>query len=367
MKKILTFFRNEAVLCLSALLALISMVWVPPSAAYLGYIDLRTLALLFCFMTVMAGLDGLGVFLLLAGRLLRRTETLRGLALALVALCFFSSMVITNDVALLTFVPFTLLTCALTGQRQALVLLVTLETIAANLGSMLTPIGNPQNLYLFSRFGLSLGDFLLTLFPYAALSLLLLVLSCRLFPAEGLELPSGNGETPSIDRRVALYAALFVLSLLTVFRVLPYPLTAVLTLAVVALMDRNTLKHVDFSLLLTFTFLFVFIGNLQALPAVSTLLRGMVQGREVLAGVLASQVLSNVPAALLLSGFTTSPLDLLVGVNLGGLGTLIASMASLISYKFLVRDGVAPGRYLLIFTLFNLGFLAALLALWLVL
>lgn len=358
--QIKTFFKNEVVLVISFVLAVVSVFFVPPSAAYLEYIDFRTLALLFCLMAVMKGFDSLGIFQLMAEKLLKSVHTMRGLSLTLCLLCFFSSMIITNDVALITFVPFTIVALRLSGSDKGLLPLVALETIAANLGSMLTPIGNPQNLYLFSNYEMDIGEFFSTIWPYALLSLVLTII-CALCmggrPVQ-LQVESSNTAINSGGNRLTMYGILFLLSLLTVFRVIPYVVTLLLTALAILLLDRKILAKVDYSLLLTFVFLFVFIGNLGNMGPVNDFLQNIVVGNEVLAGILSSQVFSNVPAAILLSGFTQNAKDLLIGVNLGGLGTLIASMASLISFKFLAKEKVGAGRYLFLFTLLNLLFLA---------
>ena len=366
MTKVKEFFKKEAVLVISFVLAVASMFFVPPSTAYLGYIDLRTLALLLCLMLVMSGLNALGVFRLLADKLLSRTNSTRTLGLTLNLLCFFSSMLITNDVALITFVPFTLIVLKLSDKMNKAILLVVLETVAANLGSMLTPIGNPQNLYLFSAFNMEIGEFVGAVAPYAVLSLVLVVLSSFLLGNEKITVKAEEN-TQAINKiKVLVYICLFAVSLLTVFRVIPYPVTLGITLAAVIIADRKTLAKADYSLLLTFVFLFVFIGNLGEIEAVSTFLKSIVSGREVLVGIAASQVFSNVPAALLLSGFTQNAAALLVGVNLGGLGTLIASMASLISFKLIAKESINAGRYLLVFTAVNIVFSALNIILWII-
>lgn len=365
LNSIKTFLKNETVLVLSLLLALLSMFAVKPSFKYLNYIDFRTLALLFCLMLVMAGLNRLKIFQTIAVGMIRKMNNLRGLSLLLCLLCFFSSMIITNDVALITFVPFTIITLKLINQMGSLIYLITLETISANLGSMLTPIGNPQNLYLFSVFHMSAGDFVSTIFPYAMLSFILIVLSVLLIKKEAIcQPPSENSSEPYQYKLIMMYCVLFTLSLLTVFRVLPYWITLLIALALVLAFDRSSLLHVDYSLLLTFVFLFIFIGNLGNIESINRFLRSVVTDNEVIAGVLASQIFSNVPAAILLSGFTANASALLIGVNIGGLGTLIASMASLISYKFVVKEGIKSGKYLTIFSVCNLFFLVANLILW---
>lgn len=365
MEKIKKFFKSEPVLIVSALLAVISAFIVKPRAEYFGYIDFRTLSLLFCLMAVMAGLGRLGVFRVMAQKLLRGVGSVRALSLVLSLLCFFSAMLITNDVALITFVPFTVETLRISGKKEKLIPIVVLETVAANLGSMLTPIGNPQNLYLFSAFEMSIGEFVLAVLPYTVLSLILVIVFAVFTGNEKADSKTEGSEKIAVGKAV-IYAVLFAVSLLTVLDVIPYLITLAVTVAAVLISDRKTILKIDYSLLLTFVFLFIFIGNLGNVAPVSDFLRRIVVGNEVIAGIAASQVFSNVPAALLLSGFTENAEDLLVGVNLGGLGTLIASMASLISFKLTVKENVKAGKYLLYFTVVNVIFLAANIILWLI-
>lgn len=359
MNKIVLFIKNEIVLIISFVLAFVSMFFASPGEGYVDYIDFRTLALLFSLMAVMEGIDRLGVFSLAAEKLLSKVKTLSGVTLTLVLLCFFASMVITNDVALITFVPFTIVTLRLASAFGKLIYVVALETIAANLGSMLTPIGNPQNLYLFSKFNMSAEDFFVTIYPYALLSLVLLCV-CAVFSGKScVSIQKIRPDQRTDKRLLIMYVLLFLICLLGVFRAVHYAVLFFIVFSVVLVFDRKTLTRVDYSLLLTFVFLFVFIGNLSHIDTVSTILKSLVNGNEVATGIISSQVLSNVPAAILLSGFTNDAPSLLLGVNLGGLGTLIASMASLISFKFIQKESVSTAKYLLVFTICNMVFLAA--------
>lgn len=356
----LRFVRREPVLTVSVLAALASCFFVPPDAQYLAYIDFRTLSLLYALMLVVAGLRGAGLFAHLAHAVCARARTTRAMGLLLVFLAFFSSMLITNDVALLTFVPFAVVLLGMTGRKQDLIAVIVLQTVAANLGSMLTPVGNPQNLYLYSRYGFTAGAFFRVTAPVWGLSLGLLLLCCLLLPREKLNV--FLGEEPGLRRgALALHAALFAVCLLGVFRVLPWPVMLGIVVAALLVFDRKLLLGADFLLLLTFVAFFVFSGNLARLDAVNALLRQLLDGREYFTAAAASQVISNVPAALLLSGFTDNARDLLLGVNIGGLGTPIASLASLISLKHYSRTpGAHTGRYLLAFTAVNAAFLALL-------
>lgn len=354
MAAIRSFIRREPVLLIAAMAALLSCFFVPPDTAYFNYMDLRTLALLYCLMTVVAGLQQAGLFAHLAHSLCQRAASLRSMGLLLVLLCFFSSMFITNDVALLTFVPFAVVVLGMADRKKELVHIVVLQTVAANLGSMLTPVGNPQNLYLYSYYDLSLGDFLRVTFPIWALSLLLIAAACLFFDRSRLEV--FLGEEPGLDQRgLWLYLALFILCLAVVLRLISWPVMLCAMIAVLLILDRKTLLKADFMLLLTFVAFFIFAGNLARMEAVSSLLRRLLAGREYLISLLASQVISNVPAALLLSGFTDQSRALLLGVNIGGLGTPIASLASLISMKLYSHaDHSHTGRYLLEFSAVNL-------------
>ncbi|MDM8271079.1 SLC13 family permease [Thermophilibacter provencensis] len=362
--------RRDPVLAIAAVLAVASCALVPPDAGYAGYVDFRTLGLLFSLMTVMAGLTRAGVFTAAGRALLARTHSGTGAIMALVLLPFVASMLVTNDVSLIAFVPFALLVLRMLGLGGTSVFTVVMMTIAANLGSMLTPIGNPQNLYLFSASGMGVGEFLLLMLPYAAVSGGLLVASVLLYGARhrGLPLSDAAGEKDlapqeaRIRRRaLAPWAALFALSLLAVVRVVPVALLVPVVAIAALIIDRGALAEVDFGLLLTFVVFFVFVGNVGRMGAVNDLLASLVGGNELAVSVAASQVVSNVPAALLLSGFTSAWPALIVGTNLGGLGTLIASMASLISYKQVVEsEPDAAGRYLVRFTIANVAFLAAL-------
>ena len=368
MSSILHFIKREPVLTVSAAAAALSAAAVPPGPEYLGYVDLRVLCLLFCLMAVVAGLQSCGLFTALAQRLLAGRHRLRTVGLLLVGLPFFASMLVTNDVALLTFVPFAILTLRLVGREELLPRVVVLQTVAANLGSMATPVGNPQNLFLYSHFQLGVGEFFAAVVPLTLLSFAgLAAATMWMVPREVIHVAFG---APQELERKKLWACLtlFALCLLSVFRVLPYGLLTAVVAAVIALLDRRLLRRVDYGLLLTFVCVFIFSGNLGNIPAVRQGLSQLLEENAFLCALLASQVISNVPAAALLAEFTEDWRGLLLGVDVGGLGTLIASLASLISFKlYIALPGARPGRYLGMFTAVNAGALAVLIpaALWL--
>lgn len=367
MKKMLAWIKQETVLSAAFVLALVSCFFVPPDRGYLAYPDYRTLALLFCLMIIVAGLQQLGLFSLLGQGLVKKAHSLRMLYTIMILLCFFSSMIITNDVTLITFVPFTILVFRMIDREDRVLKLIVLETIAANLGSMATPIGNPQNLYLYSMSNMPFADFAWAVWPYTALALVLLIASIRTVREEPLvsglrdNMPHETVRVPNLRRSALPYLILLGLCLLVVFRVLPYAPVLVIVALVIFVIARNLFLHVDYALLATFLCFFVFIGNIKRIPAVSDLLVSLMAGRELGCGILTSQIISNVPAAILLSGFTSDLSTLLTAVNLGGLGTLVASLASLISFKFFSRAyPTKKAVFLRNFTLWNLGFLVLL-------
>lgn len=372
-KKILELWdwcKKEAVLSIAMLLAIVSAFFVHPDKEYIGYIDFRTLAILFCLMAVMAGLQQIGLFGYVAEKLLKMVKNIRGIVFILIMLCFFSSMLITNDVALITFVPFTFIVLQMIlgkGAEKLIIPVVVMQTIAANLGSMLTPIGNPQNLYLYGKTTMNFGSFILFMLPYTVVAFLLLAVWCLLFPYKGkknVELQMGEQTSlAAYKKQLTIYGVLFMLCLLTVAHILPYEATLIVVLIVVCCLDKKVLHQVDYALLFTFIGFFVFIGNMGRVPVFNAFIQKMIAGNEILTSVAASQFMSNVPAALLLSGFTEKYELLIVGTNLGGLGTIIASMASLISFKYIGKEYKhLRGKYLLYFTVANILFLLILMA-----
>ncbi len=382
MKKVVQFVKCEVVLVVALLLALVSMLFVHPDAAYMEYIDFKTLSILFCLMAVMAGFQEVGVFQAIAEKMLKKVSGVFGLVYILVMLCFFFSMLITNDVALITFIPFTFIVLQLLGdelEKRLIIPVVVMQTIAANLGSMLTPIGNPQNLYLYGKSGYSFGSFILLMLPYAVIAFVLLTAYCVFLGRKSAGKSEACSRSINVsfaaetslagkEKAILRYVILFVISLLVVVRVIPYPVALAIVVLALVVFDRQLFGKIDYSLLLTFVGFFVFIGNMGRVLVFNQFLASIIEGNEVVTSVVASQVISNVPAALLLSGFTENIKDLIIGTNLGGLGTLIASMASLISYKFIAkRDKCGKGAYFKSFTVWNGIFLAVLMGAWMVL
>ena len=362
--RIRAFLQSESALVISALVAIASMTAFPPTPEhlpeYFAAVDLRTIGLLFCLMTAVAGLTRAGVLGTIRARLAKGHGSMRRLAVLLTLISFFSSMIVTNDVALISFVPLTLLLFRSAPQRVLVITLVA-QTVAANLGSMLTPIGNPQNIYLYSTFGLDPVTFLRVITPYGMLGLALSLAPCLLIPTTPLA-ASQLEETPIQINLLLGYLGIFALSLSCVAHLVSWEICTVVTVGTCLAIDRKVLTSIDYSLLATFACFFIFVGNIKHIDALTQALQGVLVGREVLVSALASQVISNVPAAIMLSGFTGNAAGLLVGTNIGGLGTPVASLASLITLRLYARSHKArTGLFLRWFMAVNALFLLLLL------
>lgn len=365
--EMLELIKKNPVLVLSGILALISCFVIRPDAEYLSYINVRVLAILMSLMLVVAVLLRIGTFDYLTNKLLGKLHTSRAISLLLTALSFTLAMLLTNDVTLVTLVPFAIAVLKNFNDRKSLMYTLILMTVAANLGSMLTPIGNPQNLYLYSHYKFALSGFIKLMLPYSALSLALIIIAVFILCKNTNSDPRENKTSPVPDKtKLIICIALFVLCVLAVADVINWILMFFMTTAVTFLMDKKAFKYVDFNLLVTFVFFFILTGNLGRIDAVYNTLSKIVETSPVIAAVISSQIISNVPAAMLLSAFTNSGEALVIGTNLGGLGTLIASMASLITYRFYTSMPNEENRkgmgYLPAFTIVNIVFLAALLA-----
>lgn len=356
MAVIKSFIKKEAVLCIAFVCAVITMFFVPPDGQYIGYIDLHVLSLLLCLMAVVAGFQACGVFRCLTYELLRRCRSGKLLGLILVLLPFFSSMLVTNDVALLVFVPFTIALLAEMRCSESVIPILVLQTVAANLGSMATPVGNPQNLFLYSEYSLTGAEFFGTTLPLTALSLIALSISS--LPVLPGKLPAMKLQEEKIDNPIKLiiYAVLFVVCLLTVFHVIHFGVMLGIVVLCIAVTDRKILLKPDFALLATFVCFFIVSGNLGRIEAVNLFLKNLLNKSTLLTSVGASQIISNVPAAVLLSGFTDNWKELLEGVNIGGLGTPIASLASLITLKLYLRsEKPQGGKFIFCFLAVNIA------------
>lgn len=355
--KIWAFVKQNIVMLIALLAAIVTSCIVPPDKEYIGYFDFKTLTCLFCVLAVVCALKNIKFFYILALKIVQVFKNARISVLALVYITFIGSMLIANDMALLTFLPLGYLVLTTTGKRKYMAVTFILQNIAANLGGMLTPFGNPQNLYLYTKFEIPTLEFMSIMAPPFLLSILLITLCCIIFvKPEPLELQK---EEVKLDpKRTVLYLILFALSIIIVFRVIPYWIGLIIIPVVLLIVDRKALLMVDYSLLLTFVFFFIFAGNMARIDTVRNVFSGLLEKNTLLVSVLSCQIISNVPSAILLSQFTGNYRDLLVGVNIGGVGTLISSLASLITFREYVKLNPGKGKfYVLVFSLFNFAFL----------
>ena len=361
--------KKDPVLFISGILAVVSCFFVHPDMEYAGYVDFRVLAILFCMMLVVSELVLLGVFDKLTNKLLSKVHSSRMVSLILVWLAFFMGMILTNDVTLVTLVPFAIALMKSFDDRKTLTFTLILMTVATNLGSMQTPVGNPQNLYMYGLTGMSLSEFLAVMIPYSVVSFILLAACIIFIPDKNKELKSGESTVVvgnfGSKTQILIYGILFVLAFLTVLRILPFFVFVIAVFTVVGGMDYKILLRADYILLLTFIGFFIFTGNMARIDFISNWLKNLIEGKEFFVSIIASQFISNVPATLMLSGFTDNYRQLMAGVNVGGLGTLIASMASLISYKAYTKEYKEnSAKYIKVFTIYNLVFLLFMVLLW---
>ncbi len=354
MSKVIDFIKENTVLVIAFVLAVISAFIVPPSAEYLGYVDWGVIILLLCLMAVVAGLRSLGVFAKLSKALLSKTGSSRMIAFILMNLCFFVSMLVTNDVALITFVPLTVGLFSSAGAAYNLIVTVVIETAAANLGSMVTPIGNPQNLFLYKHYDMSVGDFLSAMLPLGIVSYILLAVSILLVKKSEVRCDADEEQPFEPGVRMWLYIGVFAVCVLSVAGIISEYICLVVTAIVIACANYKLFARIDYGLLATFICFFVFVGNVGSISAVRELISSVLEGNELIVSAVLSQEISNVPAAIMLADFTQEAQQLMRGVNIGGLGTPVASLASLISYRYYgSAENAHKGRYMAIFLGYN--------------
>ena len=351
------FVSKNIVLVIAATLAIISCFIVKPDSKYAGYFDLKTLTCLFCTLAVICALKNIRFFTITARKIVKCAGNTRTLALALVYITFIGSMFLANDMALLTFLPLGYISLNTTGKEKYMAPIFIFQNIAANLGGMLTPFGNPQNLYIYTKFNIPTLNFMSVMLIPFALSIVLFTLCCFFIPKEALSLEHDENESFPKGRTV-FYLVLFALTILTVFRVVPYYVCLPIILVAILFADRKALAKVDYPLLLTFTAFFLLAGNIARIEAVSQFFSFLLEKNALLTSVLSCQVISNVPSAILLSEFATDWRPLLVGVNIGGVGTLISSLASLITFREYTSHVKGKTlKYIGLFSALNFGFL----------
>ena len=355
--RIIAFAKKNAVMLIALVAAIVTAFIVPPDKEYVRYFDYKTLTCLFCVLAVVCALKNINFFYMLARKVVQLFKNARMSILALVYITFIGSMLIANDMALLTFLPLGYFVLTTTHKEKYMAFTFIMQNIAANLGGMLTPFGNPQNLYLYTKFEIPNLEFMGIMAPPFVLSVILITLCCIIFvKPEPLSL--SDEKIVLEPKRTVLYLALFALAIVIVFRGIPYWIGLIVVPLVLIFADRKALKMVDYGLLFTFVFFFIFAGNMARIDIVRELFSALLEKSTLVFSVLSCQVISNVPSAILLSQFTTNYQNLLVGVNIGGVGTLIASLASLITFREYVSHN--PRKmiyYISVFSAFNFAFL----------
>lgn len=357
MSLIIQFIKKNIVLVIAILAAVVTSIIVPPDSEYLNYFDFKTLACLFCVLAVVCVFKNINFFYIIALNIVRVFRSLRMSILVLVYITFIGSMLIANDMALLTFLPLGYYILVTAEKQEYMAFVFIMQNIAANLGGMLTPFGNPQNLYLYSFFNISNNEFIQIMFPPFIISIALITVCCLFVKNEPL-LIKEQVYTPLNPKRTVAYSILFALAIAIVFRGIPYYWGLVVIFILLLILDRKALKMVDYPLLLTFVCFFIFAGNMARMDVIRDLFSYLLSQNTLLFSICSCQVISNVPSAILLSQFTDNYADLLVGVNIGGTGTLIASLASLITFREYTKNNPKKtGYYIGLFSVFNFGFL----------
>ena len=351
------FSKKQFVLTIATIAMLITCIFVPVDTSYLGYFNWRTLATLFCTLAVVSALAHIHVFEILSKNIVLKLQNLRNATLGIVFITFLGSMLLANDMALLTFLPLGYYVLSSTDNKEHMAFTFIMQNIAANLGGMLTPFGNPQNLYLYSYYNISTWEFTKIMFP-SFLGATVLIIICCMF-VKPIPLTLKNNEDYILNKkRTLIYSILFIASILIVFRIVPYLLGTIVITIALYILDKDSIKEVNYSLLATFCVFFIFSGNMARIPAVSAFFEYLLPKNTLLFGILSCQFISNVPSAVLLSHFTSDYVSLLPAVNIGGCGTLIASLASLITFnEFKKHNPQKVKSYIFQFSIINFGFL----------
>lgn len=358
--KIIAFAKKEVVLSVAIVATIITLFFVPPDKEYLEYFEYKTLIALFCMLAVVAGLKNTNVFELISKTLIGLFKTRRAVIYSLIYGTFFFDMIVANDMSLITFLPLTYIVLHSTNNDKYLAFTFIMQTIAANMGGMITPYGNPQNLYLYSYYNIPTLEFFGVLLIQSITVAVLLFVGCLFIKNEKLTLES-KGKIDIKKKELSVYAVLFVFVILSIFRVVPHVITLALVILAVLIVDRERFKHVDYALLATFCVFFIFSGNIARIPGIKEFIAGIVEDNTLVAGIVSCQFISNVPTAIFLSKFTENYRDLLVSVNIGSLGIIISSLASLITLKeYLKHQPKNFKKYMGLFTLINTTFLIVL-------
>lgn len=355
----LEFFKRNIIFIVAVAVAILSMIIIPPDKEYLNYIDYKTISCLFITLAVVCALKNIDFFYILAVKIVSHFKTTRRCVIALVSVTFFGSMIIANDMALITFLPLGYYLLTVTGKQQLMAYVFILQNIAANLGGMLMPFGNPQSLYIYTKYNISVPEFIdIMIFPFI-ISMLGIMICCIFISDDPVSIDEHDKELNY--RKVVLYLTLFAIAILIVFRIVPYICGIIIIPVVLFLVDRKALAAVDYPLLLTFVAFFILSSNLSRMDSIREFFSGLLNYDVLLTSVCSCQLISNVPTAILFSQFTDNYRELLLGVNIGGVGTLVASLASLITFReYIKHNPNEKMKYIAQFSILNFAFLTIL-------
>lgn len=349
---------HNPLLVISALAALVTMFFVPPSAEYLSYFNWHTLACLFSILAVIAAIDSSGLLEYVAHSLVEHVNSTRALVIALVLVTLCCSMVLSNDMTLVTVLPLAVVLLKSVNREAEIPFAFIVITLTANLGGMLLPFGNPHNLYLYSVFGVDFGDFVATMAPPLILSVALILVRCCF--VKKAEFHYKKPESIRLSKpRVAIYTVLFALCIAMTVDAVPYLMGMVAIVVVLAITDRRVFAKTDYALVLTFVCFFIFSGNIAQIPAISQLFSDVLATcGAFVTSLISSQVISNVPSAILISHFSNDWAGIALGTNVGAVGTPISSLATLITLRQYQKSGLGNnGKFIARFEVYNFAFL----------
>lgn len=348
---------HNPILIVAAIAALVTMVLVPPDDEYLGYFDWHTLICLFCILATLSAIGSSGLLDWVSHSIAEHVHSTRTLIVALVTVTLGCSMVLSNDMTLVTVLPLATVLLKSVHREREIPFAFIVITLTANLGGMLLPFGNPHNLYLYSIFHLTFGQFVGTMAPPLILSMVLIYACCRFVHTERFSYTKPDDVVIS-RKHALLYTALFVVCILMTVNVVPYLMGMAVVVAVLAIVDHEVFAKTDYALIMTFICFFIFSGNIARVPGVADFFASLLGSGAFLTTLISSQVISNVPAAILISHFSNDWAGIALGSNVGGVGTPISSLATLITLRQFQKAHVGGmGRFLGKFEVYNFAFL----------
>lgn len=336
MTKILKFFKTNFIFTISILAAIISCFFVLPDKEYLGYFDIDTLVCITLLLLVIAGFSNIQFFQKVARFLVKKFKNTRSIIMCLIFITYISALVNANDMSLLTFLPLAYIVLKYTNNLRYVAFTFIMQNIASNLGGMITPIGNPQNLYIYSYYDLTLLEFFKIMAMPTLLALILIITVCLFIKKIPLEFKDEETTKFSIPKAIT-YACLFIITILVVLGVLPWWIATIIIIITLLICDIKAFALVDYTIPLTFVAFFIFSGNLSRIPAIINVMESFINDYTFITAYISCQAISNVPTAVLLSKFTNNYAHLLVSVNVASLGIIFSSLSGVIALKEYIK------------------------------